>query len=149
LSSIKKIAIIKMSSVYFFNNETKNEFVYVNNYGTYSMDMDKIAEYICNTKKWEVTDKVVIIPLNDKRIVSYCYQNKKFQIEYTLYKDNPNWIEIETNEDEVFNSEEVDYEDYDSDYNYEDIEDDRYDDRDDYDEGNGYEDESYECCDIY
>jgi hypothetical protein len=137
-----------MPSVYFFSNETKNEFVYVNNIGTYFMEIEHIVEAICQKKKWEASDKVVVIPLNDTRMFSYCYQNKVFSIDY---KNNPKyeWFEIETNEDEICNEEATGFEDdYDSDYNYEDIEDDRYDERDDYDEGNGYEDESYECCDM-
>lgn len=138
-----------MSSVYFFSNETKNEFVYVNNVGTYSMEIENIVETICQKKKWDVSDKVVVIPLNDTRTFSgiqlndkhYCYQNKIFSMDY---KNNPKyeWLEIETDKESKDN-----YEDYD-DYNYEDIEDDRYDERDDYDNGNGYEDESFECCDM-
>ena len=151
-----------MSSVYFFSNETKNEFVYVNNVGTYSMDIENIVETICQKKKWEVSDKVIIISIDGKRMGSYCYQNKFFSFE-----NNPKYelVELETNEHEVadeeveyeeyedndsdYNYEEIEDDSYDSDYNYEDIEDDRYDDRDDYDEGNGYEDESFECCDMY
>jgi hypothetical protein len=138
-----------MSRVYFFSNETKNEFVYASNVGTYSMEIETIVETICQKKKWEASDKVVIIPLNDS-MISYCYQNKRFQIEY---KDNPKfeWIEIETNEDEICNEESTGFDnDYDSDYNqYDEIEDDRYDEWYDYDEGYGYEDESFECCDMY
>jgi hypothetical protein len=138
-----------MSRVYFFSNETKNEFVYASNVGTYSMEIETIVETICQKKKWEASDKVVIIPLDGKRMSSYCYQNKIFSFDF---KNNPRyeWVEIETNEDEICNEESTGFDnDYDSDYNYDDIEDDRYDDRDDYDEGYGYEDESFECCDMY
>jgi hypothetical protein len=113
------------------------------------MEIENIVETICQKKKWEASDKVVIIPLNDS-MISYCYQNKRFQIEY---KDNPKfeWIEIETNEDEICNEESNGFDNYyDSDYNqYDEIEDDRYDEWYDYDEGYGYEDESFECCDMY
>jgi hypothetical protein len=134
-----------MSSIYFFSNETKNEFVYVNNSGTYYMEIENIVETICQKKKWEASDKVVVIQLNDTRMFSYCYQNKIFSIDY---KNNPKyeWFEIETTEDNYEDYE--NYENYD-DYNYDDIEDDRYDDRDEYDDCNGYEDESFECCDMY
>jgi hypothetical protein len=141
-----------MSRVYFFSNETKNEFVYVSNVGTYSMEIETIVETICQKKKWEASDKVVIISQDGKRMSSYCYQNKIFS--FFDFKNNPKyeWVEIETNEDEICNEESMRFEDYDEDYddyNYEDIEDDRYDERDDYNEGNGYEDESFECCDMY
>jgi hypothetical protein len=141
-----------MSIVYFFSNETKNEFVYANNIGTYIMEIKNIVETVCQKKKWEVSDKVVIIQLDGKRMTSYCYQNKIFSVDY---KNNPKyeWIEIETNEHEICNKDEsmcfeeytAEY-DYDE-YNFEEIEYDRYDDR--YDYNDGYEDESFECCDIY
>lgn len=141
-----------MTTAYFFSNETKNEFVYVTDIGTYTLELKTIAERISNTKKWDTSDKVVMMLMNSSSLIKYVYQNKKFDL---MYDSDPkyDWIEIEVNEDEIENECDSDYDDdyeYDDDY---DIEfDDRYDERDYYDDDGGsygYEDEFYECCDLY
>lgn len=142
---------VRMTAAYFFSNETKNEFVYVTDVGSYTLELKTIAERISNMKKWDINDKVVMMLMNSSSLTTYVYQNKKFELSYDS-DPKYDWIEIEVSEEEI-ESEcdsncDDDYE-YDDDY---DVEfDDRYDERDDDDgySGYGYEDECYECCDLY
>ena len=151
---------MSVSIVYLFRNETNNECVYVNNVG--KLEIESIVETICQKKKWEASDKVIIIA-HDKRMGLYCYQNKdkcmgRYCYQMKTMCSKYEWIEIETkdedededDEDEDDDYKDDDHEDYDYEYDkYDEIdEDDRYDERDDY-EGNGYEDEFYESCDMY
>ena len=141
-----------MTAAYFFSNETKNEFVYVTDVGSYTLELKTIAERICNMKKWDTTDKVVMMLMHFNSITKYVYQNKKFDLMYN--KDSKyDWVEIEVNENEIENeccdeccNDDLDEDEYDE---FDDIYDDRYDERDDYDDGYGYEDEFFESCDIY
>lgn len=139
-----------MANAYFFNNETKNEQTYVRNTGSYMLEVPNLVERICNEKKWDAKDKVIIMFMNAENLVTYIYQNGKFDI-----KASNNIIEIESYEEDMYSDNDIEYgnqydeSDYD-DYYDEEIYDDRFDDDrydDDYD--NGYEDEFYECCDIY
>ena len=149
---------MSVSIVYLFRNETNNECVYVNNVG--KLEIESIVETICQKKKWEASDKVIIIA-HDKRMGLYCYQNKdkcmgRYCYQMKTMCSKYEWIEIETkdeDEDDDYKYDDYkddDHEDYDYEYDkYDEIdEDDRYDERDDY-EGNGYEDEFYESCDMY
>jgi len=142
-----------MTAAYFFSNETKDEFVYVTDVGSHTLEFKTIAEKICKMKKWETTDKVVMMLMNSSNLTKYVYQNKKFDL---MYNKEPkyDWIEIEVDEDEIESCCSECCEEYDSDYDdydFDDIYDDRYDERDDYDDGYGYgyEDEFYESCDLY
>lgn len=142
-----------MTAAYFFSNETKNEFVYVTDVGSHTLEFKTIAEKICKMKKWETTDKVVMMLMNSSNLTKYVYQNKKFDL---MYNKEPkyDWIELEVNEEEIDDEcceccESDIYDDEYDDYDFDDVYDDRYDERDDYDDGYGYEDEFYESCDIY
>lgn len=145
-----------MSSVaYFFSNETKNECVYVKDVGSYKFEMDVMAEKICHIKKWDASDKVIIMLLNTSSMVKYIYQNKQFIIS-NEHNEKYDSIEIEIDEDDIMECNDCGsdcYDEYDYDLDdlgdIDDIYDDRYDERDDDDGGYGYEDEFYECCDIY
>ena len=139
------------SSNYFLNNETKNECVYVKNTGTYTMEIQSLVSQVCGIKKWEKSDKVIILMMDSTNMTRYIYQDEKFNI---CFKEDSKYdvIEIETNDNEIVEDfdcgccSDYDEDDYDEDYFNEDY-DDRYDEREDYD--GGYEDEFYECCDIY
>ena len=144
-----------MANAYFFNNETKDECIYVKNTGTYQLEIDTLVRRICQSKKWETSDRVIVMLMNTQNLVTYVYQNDKF--DFLISKESKyDCIEIESNEVEIqednFDSENdsEDYSEYD-DYNYDmDLYDDRYDERDDdYGYDGGYEDEFYECCDMY
>jgi len=136
-----------MANAYFFNNETKNECVYVKNTGTYLLEVESLVVRICQSKKWDSNDKVVIMFMNSQNLITYLYQNKKFDI-LKNKESKYDCIEIESNEVEIEDDYE-DYDDYDDDYDI-DAYDDRFDERDDDDYGYGeYEDECYECCDMY
>jgi hypothetical protein len=138
-----------MSTAYFFNNETKNESVYVKNIGTYTLGIEVIANKILHMKKWETSDTVIIMLMDSKGMSRYIYKDNRFDL---CFKEDSKYdmIEIETDENECYKSE-IGEDDYDEDY------DDEYDEYDDYDERDyderdydgGYEDEFYECCDIY
>lgn len=143
------------SSTYFLNNETKNECVYVKNTGTYTMEIQSLVSQVCGMKKWEKSDKVIILMMDSKSMIRYIYQDENFNI---CFAEDSKYdvIEIETDSNEVIDNEDCDcgccsdydeeeYDEYDLDEEY----DDRYDEREDYDGGYGYEDEFYECCDIY
>lgn len=140
-----------MANVYFFNNQTKTDCVYVRNTGKCSLDINVLVDRVCKEKKWEASDKVIIMLMNTENLVTYIYQNGK----YDIVTSDESCMEIETNEeiyeeeDDNFNYNEDDYEDYMEDYDIDEM-DDRYDEReDDYGYDGGYEDEFYECCDIY
>jgi hypothetical protein len=139
-----------MTTAYFFSNETKNEFVYVTDIGSYTLEFKTIAERILNMKNWDTTDKVVMMLMNSSSLTKYVYQNKKFTLTYDS-EPKYDWIEIEVGEDEIetecesYYNEDYEYDDYDVE-----MYDDRYDERDDDDGGSyGYEDEFFESCDIY
>lgn len=136
-----------MANAYFFNNETKNEQTYVRNTGTCMLEIQNVVERICYEKKWDSKDKVIIMLMNTENLVTYIYQNGKFD----FMKNDI--IEIESYDEDVYSEKDIEYEseydDYYDEYNDEDVYDDRFDERDDYDTGYGYEDEFYECCDIY
>lgn len=140
-----------MANAYFFNNETKTECIYVKNTGTCQMEVDALVRRVCQEKKWESSDRVIVMLMNSENLMTYLYQNNKFVICFDTKYD---CMEIVTHSAEIeednFNYDNYDSEDYDE-YNDYDIEDDRYDERDDYGYGydGGYEDEFYECCDVY
>lgn len=144
-----------MANAYFFNNETKDECIYVKNTGTYQLEIDTLVRRICQSKKWETSDRVIVMLMNTQNLVTYVYQNDKF--DFLISKESKyDCIEIESNEVEIqednfdYENDSEDYSEYD-DYNYDmDLYDDRYDERDDdYGYDGGYEDEFYECCDMY
>lgn len=143
------------ASTYFCNNETKNECVYVKNTGTYTMEIRNLISQVCEIKKWEKSDKVIILMMDSQNMTRYIYQNGRFDI---CFNEDSKYdmIEIETDENDVDNDcgccSEDEYDLYDEDYDFDEDYDDRYDERDDDDGGfsyGGYEDEFYECCDIY
>lgn len=148
---VQQVKVNKMTAAYFFSNETKNEFVYVSDLGSHTLEFKTIAERICNMKKWDTTDKVVMMLMDSSSLTKYVYQNKKFDM---MYNKDPkyDWVEIEVSENEIENEcdescdECYNEEEYDE---FDDIYDDRYDEREDYDDGYGYEDEFFESCDIY
>lgn len=142
------------ASTYFFNNETKNECVYVKNTGTYTMEIENVISQVCEMKKWDKNDKVIIMIMDSQTMTRYIYQNGRFDI---CFKEDSKYdmIEIETDKNDIVNDcgccSEEDVDLYDEDYDFDEDYDDRYDERDD-DGGfsyGGYEDEFYESCDIY
>ena len=140
-----------MANAYFFSNETKNECVYVKNTGTYLLEVESLVVRICQSKKWDSNDKVIIMFMNSQNLITYLYQNNKFEIlrnkdtKYDCIEIESNEVEIEEDHDDDYYEDYDDYDDYDIDAH-----DDRYDERDDDDYGSGgYEDECYECCDMY
>lgn len=138
--------IIKMCAAYFFNNETKNESVYVKNTGTYTLEIETVASKVLQMKKWDVKDKIVIMLMDSNKMSRYIYKDNRFEL---CFNEDSKYdaIEIETHDDDMSNDDEL----------YDEDEYDEYDEMDDYDErdyderdyDNGYEDEFYECCDIY
>ncbi len=140
-----------MSAAYFINNTTKSECAYVKNTGTYTLEIETVVTKVCQMKKWDTSDTVIVMLMDSKNMTRYIYKDNRFEL---CFKEDSKYdfIEIETDENEVCEDNYNFDEEYDED-EYE-IEDDYYDERDDYDErdydcGYGYEDEFYECCDIY
>ena len=132
---------------YYIRNESSNVDMYVSDIGKYYMNIDKLIEFIVRLKKWDKKDSLLIIPLGEKCTFSYSINGDNIKVNHF------DFIEVYMDEDEVILSDECeddDYEDYDEyGYNEDDIYEDRYDERDDYDDGYGYEDESFECCDLF
>ena len=91
---------VRMTAAYFFSNETKNEFVYVTDVGSYTLELKTIAERISNMKKWDINAKVVMMLMNSSSWTRYVYQNKKFELSYDS-APNYDWIEIEVSEEEI------------------------------------------------
>lgn len=122
---------------YFFNNETKSEFTYFRESFCPSLqELKLIIDNIYEIKKWDVKDKVVIF-INSLDPECYIYQDGKYE-----QKD----IEDDIDEDASDVSEEDSSDDIDEYYVSDDM-DDRY--EESFLTGGGYEDEFYECCDIY
>lgn len=123
---------------YLFINETLNKKVYVKDIGSYLLDVDKVIDFVYEKNKWAENDKIMFIILGENA-VSYDIKGNKID----LYKYD-DYIEINVDASEV-NDIDGTY----SDYDYDEVYDDRYDERDEDCYSNGYEDECYECCDIY
>ena len=115
---------------YFFNNETKSEFTYFRESFCPSIqELKLIIDNIYEIKKWDVKDKVVIF-INSLDPECYVYQDEKFE-------------QKDIDDDDISDDEdEDDNEDFIDEY----LDDDRY--EESFLTG-GYEDEFYECCDIY
>ena len=93
--------------VYVVMNESRCECVYVRNSGTYEMSIKSIVELVCKRRCWAECDRIVVMPLekNMSSSVCYIYENKVYKVECNNERNE--WIEIETNEEEVYESNET------------------------------------------